>query len=168
MAKGGGRGRAARKVGHEVAAAEENIIWEATNDIFRPVETQASRAARDAAKARGRHMPDPRGGHPTHRKPDRLTRSQQRDVAAELGYEPYTPRNGNPKEPIFHNPNGDPRYISYDHTTHGAADRTGQLPPNVPWKGARDPGTLEGRGRDGTYVPKYDSNGNVVFDRVRD
>jgi hypothetical protein len=154
-------------VGHAVAEAEENIIWEAANGIFRPVKSDTFKAAEEAAKKRGKDLPDPRAGHPTHRKPDRLTRGDQRDVAGELGYTPYQPRNGNPKEPIFYKADGDPRYISYDHTTHGAADRTGQLPPNVPWKGANDARTLENRGRDGTYVPKYDANGNVVFDRVR-
>ena len=166
MAKRGGR--AAKEVTRAVAKEEQNFIWKACEGIFRPVKTDAFKDAEEAAASKGRKLADPRAGEPTHRTPDRVTRPKQRELADELGYKPYQPRGGAPKEPIFHNPNGEPPYISYDHTTHGAADRSGQqLPPNVPWKGASDPKTLMNRGRDGTYVPKYDANGKVYFDRVR-
>ncbi|HEY3630130.1 MAG TPA: toxin C-terminal domain-containing protein [Jatrophihabitantaceae bacterium] len=167
MAKGGGR--AAKGVARAVAKEEKNFIWKACEGIFRPVKTDAFEQAEKDALKKGRKLDDPRAGHPTHRTSEpRVPKPKQRELAGELGYEPYQPRGGAPKEPIFHNPNGEPPYISYDHTGHGSADRSGELPPNVAWKGANDPKTLMNRGRDGTYVPKYDSNGNVHFDRVRD
>jgi hypothetical protein len=161
------RNKAAKQVSHAVAEAEQNFIWKALNGIFRPVKSETFEAAEKASK---RKLPDPRAGQPTHRTANpRVTRKQQEEIAGELGYQPYRPRGGAPKEPIFENPDGHPPYISYDHTGHGSVDRSGQgLPPNVAWKGADDPQTLMNRNRDGTYVPKYDEGGNVNFDRVRD
>jgi hypothetical protein len=161
-------GRAAKQVAHAVAKEERNFIWKELNGIFRPVKTDAFKEAEEAAKHQHKKLPDPRAGTPTHGSHHRLTRPQQREVADDLGYQPYQARGGGqPKEPIFHNPDGDPPYISHDHTGHGSVDRTGQDPPNVAWKGASDPRTLENGGRDGTYVPKYRPDGSVYFDRVR-
>lgn len=160
------KARVTKQVTRAVAKEEKNFIWKACEGIFRPVKSDAFKATEKDAVKGDRNLPDPRAGQPTHRTPDRVTRPRQRELAEELGYKPYR-AGGNPKEPIFENPNGHPRYISYDHTTHGAADRSGELPPNVPWKGADDVRKLLNRDRDATYVPKYDRNGNVYFDPVR-
>lgn len=167
MAKRGGR--AAKAVGHQVAEAEQNFIWKALNGVFRPVKTDAFTDLEKAAGKRGRKLADPRAGHPTHRSHNRLTREQQGDVAADLGYSPYFSRGTQPKAPLFHKPGGEPPYISHDLDGHGSIDRSGQnLPGNVAWKGADNPAQLNVAGRDGTYVPKYDEAGNIIFDRVRD
>jgi hypothetical protein len=170
LAKGGKR--AAKAVAHAVAKEERNFIWKAANGIFRPVKTDAFKELEQQAKRRGRTLEDPRAGLPTHGTDQpRITHPQQLEAAKDLGYEPY-PNRGNAKQPIFYKPDGHPPYISYDLDGHGSINRTddwgpGAPPQNVAWKGADDPRQLQQRRRDGTYVPKYDKDGNIYFDDVR-
>lgn len=160
-------GRAASAVAHKLGPLEENFIWKEANKIFRPRYSKAASRARRAEAAKGHHVPDGRAGSPAHRSYDRVSVDQQAKLAHELEYRPYRGPN-NARQPVFHNPDKEPPYISYDRDGHGAVDRTGSgLPPNVPWKGASNPRGFRGD-RLGTYVPKYDEHGNIIFDRVRD
>jgi hypothetical protein len=155
-------------VEHAVERQEANFIWKELNGIFRPVKSDSFKAAEEAAEKRGRKLPDPRAGQPTHLSSDpRVPRPRQQEVAGELGYTPYGGQTGGAKEPVFHNSDGDPPYISYDRDGHGSAGRGSELPPNIPWKGASRPTEFGARDRSGTYVPKYDADGNVTFDKVR-
>jgi len=172
-AAGGGSGQR-HQVEHAVERAERNIVWELAHDLWRPVRHPHFRPV----DARGRPRPDPRHGEPAHRADvPRLSRQRQAELAEEYGYRPTSHRG---REPIFENPDGDPRFISYDRDGHGSgvrgADgkfipydgRTPEYAPNVPWKGANNARTLVNGDRDATYVPKYDADGNVRFDPVRD
>lgn len=163
------KNRAAKQVTHAVAEQEQNFIWKELNGIFRPVKSDSFKSAEEAAKRQGRKLPDPRAGQPTHLSGEpRVPRNKQEDIAGELGYTPYEGPTGGAKEPVFHKRGGDPPYVSYDRDGHGSAARGGgDLPPNIPWKGASSPTGFGARDRLGTYVPKYDADGNVNFDRVR-
>jgi hypothetical protein len=159
------KNRTQKQVAHSVPAAPRNFIWRELNGIFRPVKTPEFEAAEKAAK--GRKLPDPRAGEPTHRtREPRVPRARQEEIARELGYEPVGgPATGGAKEPIYYKRGGDPPYISADRDMHGAA--RGDEAANIPWKGATSQNDFGARTRAGTYVPKYDADGNVVFDRVR-
>lgn len=165
MAKRGGR--AAKSVNHAVAAEEKNIIWKACKGIFRPIKTDAGHAAEKAAARKGKKI-DVRADHPVHKTDmPRVTRPDQTKLADELGYKPYEGTTKGAKEPVYYKEGGEPPYISYDHTGHGAAQRGADGPVRVPWKGADSPGGFGKSDRSGTYNPEYDNDGGIVFRRGR-
>lgn len=166
MAKRGGR--AAKAVNHAVAAEEKNIIWEACEGIFKPVKSKAARDAEEAAAKKGRKIADARSGEPVHKTDlPRVTKGKQKELAEDMGYKPYEGPTKGAKEPVFYKEGGDPPYISYDHTGHGAAQRGEDGPVKVPWKGSDSPKGFGKDDRAGTYNPEYDDGGNVVFKRGR-
>lgn len=180
---GGGQGR---QVTHSVPYAERNLIWELANDVWRPVKSPDFDAAQQAARKRGKNLPDPRSGRPVHAKPGKVTLPKDRhaQMADDLGYVP-TRHVGVNNTPIFQKQGGDPEYISYDLDGHATANRDaarGQrgsvIPydpgdpdrsaPPVSWKGADSPAKLGDRtSRDGTYIPTYDDSGNVSWRQPR-
>jgi len=178
----GDHGGGGSQVTRRVERAEQNLIWELAHDIWRPVKHPKFKEVEAAAKARRQPSPpDPRSGHPVHRSAaPRLTRQRQDELAAELGYRP-TPDRGPGGATIYHRPDGDPRYISYDHAGHGAGvrdadgrrtsyDGTPDTAPNVSWKGSDQAGrlrTTSADDRDGTYVPTYNDRGGIDVRRVK-
>lgn len=176
---GGGQGR---QVTHSVPYAERNLIWELANDVWRPVKSPDFDAAQQAARKRGKNLPDPRSGRPVHARPGnvRLPTGRQTAMAKDLGYEPTTHR-GPDRAMIYEKPGGDPRYISYDMDGHATVPRgpdgkqigydprdPDRTAPAAAWKGADDHKNLRDRtSRDGTYVPTYDDSGDITWRRPR-
>jgi hypothetical protein len=172
-----------RQIQHSVQRAEQNLIWELAHDVWRPVRRPDFDDAQRAAHRRGQHLPEPRAGHPVHARPggNRIPRDRHDDMADELGYEP-TGETGVNNIPIYRSRDGrPPEYIAYDMDGHGTLPRDANgkgIPydPNHPdttappasWKGADDPDKLRNRhDRDGTYIPEYDSNGDVTWRQPR-
>ena len=158
-----------RAVSHRVTELTQTFFWKETKGLFRPRYAKPVRRARAAAAARGTPWRDVRAGQPAFRSDRLLDASDEKNLARELGYHEEIPADRhNARRRVFHNGSKDPPYISYDQAGHGAADRTGQLPPNIPWKGAAAPRQFGPGQRMGTYVPTYDEQGNVFMRRARD
>jgi hypothetical protein len=186
-----GRDSRGHEIQHRVERAEQNLIWDLANDVWRPVRHPDFEEAQQAAWRQGRNLPDPRSGHPAHARQGRpegapdgryaIPRDRHADMAADLGYEEVPGITGVERLPIFRRPGGDPEYISYDQDGHATVPRDAngrQIPydpanpdataPPVAWKGADDPRKLQDRySRDGTYIPTYDDKGNVVWRQPR-
>ena len=147
----GAESGSSRQIRHAVQREERNIVWELAGDLWRPAKHPRLRRTQAAARRKGRNLPDPRSGEPAHRSDvPRLSKLQQADLADELGYSPTgaVSKRGQ-GEPIFHNPDGDPPYITYDRDGHLAggavtkpatqrctSHKTLKMALNVPWKGA--------------------------------